>query len=70
MMLLPFCFLDVPLFYLLIRRLTQKKIALLGIENWGFNMNFARYGDLKKAHAGTEKYPVKLLILWWSTARH
>jgi predicted MPP superfamily phosphohydrolase len=37
-------------------------IALLGIENWGGNLNFPKYGDLKKAHAGTENYPVKLLL--------
>lgn len=37
-------------------------IALIGIENWGGNLNFPKYGDLKKAHAGTENYPVKLLL--------
>jgi uncharacterized protein len=37
-------------------------IALLGVENWGGNLNFPKYGDLKKAHAGTEQYPVKLLL--------
>ena len=37
-------------------------IALLGVENWGGNLNFPKYGDLKKAHTGTEKYPVKLLL--------
>ena len=37
-------------------------IALLGIENWGGNLNFPKYGDMKKAHSGTEKYPVKLLL--------
>lgn len=37
-------------------------IALLGVENWGGNLNFPKYGDLKKAHSGTEKYPVKLLL--------
>jgi predicted MPP superfamily phosphohydrolase len=38
------------------------EIALIGIENWGGNLNFPKYGDMKKAHAGTEKYPVKLLL--------
>lgn len=38
------------------------EIALLGIENWGGNLNFPKYGDMKKAHAGTEKYPVRLLL--------
>ncbi|HRG38716.1 MAG TPA: metallophosphoesterase [Bacteroidia bacterium] len=37
-------------------------IALLGVENWGGNLSFPKYGDLKKAHTGTEKYPVKLLL--------
>ncbi len=37
------------------------KIALLGIENWGAK-GFTKYGDLKKAHAGTQDYPVKLLL--------
>lgn len=37
-------------------------IALLGVENWGGNLNFPKYGDLKKAHTGTENYPVKLLL--------
>ena len=40
----------------------ESEIALLGIENWGGNLNFPKYGDMKKAHAGTEKYPVKLLL--------
>ena len=39
-----------------------EEIALLGIENWGGNFNFPKYGDMKKAHVGTEKYPVKLLL--------
>ena len=38
------------------------EIALIGIENWGGNLNFPKYGDMKKAHAETEKYPVKLLL--------
>ena len=38
------------------------EIALIGIENWGGNLNFPKYGDMKKAHTGTEKYPVKLLL--------
>jgi predicted MPP superfamily phosphohydrolase len=38
------------------------KIALIGIENWGGNLNFPKYGDMKKAYAGTEEYPVKLLL--------
>ena len=38
------------------------EIVVIGIENWGGNLNFPKYGDMKKAHAGTEKYPVKLLL--------
>ena len=38
------------------------EIALIGIENWGGNLNFPKYGDMKKAYAGAEKYPVKLLL--------
>lgn len=40
----------------------DSEIAVIGIENWGANLNFPKYGDMKKAHAGTEKYPVKLLL--------
>lgn len=40
----------------------DSEIAIIGIENWGANLNFPKYGDMKKAHAGTEKYPVKLLL--------
>jgi len=40
----------------------ESEIALIGIENWGGNLNFPKYGDMKKAYAGTEKYPVKLLL--------
>ena len=38
------------------------EIAIIGIENWGGNFNFPKYGDLKKAYAGAENYPVKLLL--------
>jgi uncharacterized protein len=38
------------------------EIAVIGIENWGSNLNFPKYGDLKNAYTGTEKYPVKLLL--------
>lgn len=40
----------------------EDEIVVMGIENWGGNLNFPKYGDMKKAHAGTEKYPVKLLL--------
>jgi predicted MPP superfamily phosphohydrolase len=39
-----------------------EKIALIGIENWGAKMRFARYGNLQKAHQGTENIPFKILL--------
>lgn len=39
-----------------------EKIALIGIENWGGNMRFPRYGKLSDAHRGTEIYPYKILM--------
>ena len=39
-----------------------EKIALVGIENWSAKANFPKYGDLKKAHQGTEPYPFKILM--------
>lgn len=39
-----------------------EKIALLGIENWGGNMRFPRYGKMNEAHSGTEVYPFKILM--------
>lgn len=38
------------------------EIAVLGVENWGGKLNFPKYGKLEKAFAGSEKYPVKLLL--------
>ncbi len=38
------------------------KIALLGIENWSAKARFPKYGDMQKAHAGTEDYPFKILL--------
>ena len=37
------------------------KIAIIGIQNWGSG-RWPKYGNLAKAHAGTEDYPVKLLL--------
>ncbi len=37
-------------------------IALLGIENWSSKARFPKYGDLKKAYAGSEKHPFKILL--------
>lgn len=39
-----------------------EKIALLGVENWGANLRFPKYGKMKEAYAGTEDIPVKILI--------
>lgn len=38
------------------------KIALLGVENWSSKARFPKYGDLKKAYAGAEIYPFKILM--------
>lgn len=38
------------------------KIALIGIQNWSAKAHFPRYGDMKKAYAGAEEYPFKILI--------
>lgn len=38
-----------------------KKIAILGIENWGGG-RFAKYGKFDKAHNGTEQIPFKILM--------
>jgi predicted MPP superfamily phosphohydrolase len=37
-------------------------IALIGVENWSAKARFPKYGDMKKAHAGTEAYPFKILL--------
>jgi len=37
-------------------------IALLGVENWGAKGRFPKYGRMKEAHPGTEKYPFKILL--------
>ncbi|RYG47444.1 MAG: metallophosphoesterase, partial [Chitinophagaceae bacterium] len=37
-------------------------IALLGIENWSSKASFPKYGDMKKAYAGTDAYPFKILM--------
>ncbi|HZW69830.1 MAG TPA: metallophosphoesterase, partial [Hanamia sp.] len=38
------------------------KIALIGIQNWSAKARFPKYGNMKKAYAGAEKYPFKILI--------
>jgi hypothetical protein len=37
-----------------------KKLAIIGIENWG--SSFSKYGDLKKAYEGAQGADVKLLL--------
>lgn len=37
-------------------------IGLIGIENWGGNMRFPRYGKMKEAYEGAENYPFKILM--------
>ena len=39
-----------------------EKIALLGIENWSNKARFPKHGRMDLAHAGTEKYPFKILM--------
>ena len=39
-----------------------EKIALLGIENWSAKARFPKYGKMENAHAGTAKYPFKILM--------
>jgi len=38
------------------------KIALIGVQNWSSKARFPKYGDLAKAHAGSEGYPFKILM--------
>ncbi len=38
------------------------EIALLGIENWSSKARFPKHGRMDLAHAGTEKYPFKILM--------
>jgi uncharacterized protein len=39
-----------------------QQIGLLGIENWSDKARFPKYGDLKKAYEGAEKYSFKILM--------
>lgn len=39
-----------------------EKIALIGIENWGGNMNFPKYGKMELAYKDAAKYPFKILM--------
>lgn len=39
-----------------------KQLAIIGIENWGANLRFPKYGKLDQAVVGTENAAVKLLL--------
>ncbi|HEX8040357.1 MAG TPA: metallophosphoesterase [Chryseosolibacter sp.] len=40
------------------------RIAIIGVENWGVGppMRFPKYGNLARAHKGTEEAPVRILL--------
>lgn len=40
----------------------SEQIALIGIENWSAKARFPKYGDMKKAYAGSESLPFKILM--------
>lgn len=40
----------------------EDEIALLGVENWSNKARFPKHGRMDLAHAGTEKYPFKILM--------
>jgi predicted MPP superfamily phosphohydrolase len=40
----------------------DQRIAIAGVENWGANLRFPRYGDLNKASAGLQNIPFTLLL--------
>ena len=40
----------------------KQQFALLGVENWGGNMHFKKYGRMDLAHRGTESYDFKILL--------
>lgn len=39
-----------------------EKIAILGVENWGDQLRFPKYGKIHDAKAGTEGIPFKILM--------
>ncbi len=38
------------------------EIALIGIQNWGAGARWPKYGNLAKAYAGAEDFPIRLLL--------
>ncbi len=45
-----------------ILEVNQEKFAVIGVENYSASAHFPKYGDLKKAYAGAENMPLKLLL--------
>jgi len=39
-----------------------KKLAVIGVENWGHKGRFQKYADVDKAIAGMQQVPVKILL--------
>jgi predicted MPP superfamily phosphohydrolase len=39
-----------------------KRLAIIGIENWGHALNFPKYGKMDVAYKGTENIPFKILM--------
>ncbi|MBG8552538.1 metallophosphoesterase [Hymenobacter guriensis] len=39
-----------------------EKISIIGVENWGAQMRFPKYGNLAKAHATSGDAPFKILL--------
>ncbi len=42
-------------------KIDNEQLAILGIQNWG-GSGFSKYGDLKKAYAGTQEVATKILL--------
>ncbi len=40
----------------------KEQIAVIGIENWSAKGRFPKHGKMQEAHAGTQKYPFKILM--------
>ncbi len=43
-------------------QVNQEKVAVIGVENYSAKPQFPRYGDLAKAHNGTDTASLKLLL--------
>ncbi len=42
--------------------INNEKIAILGVENYSMKARFPKYGDLAKAHAGSDPASIKVLL--------